>query len=112
VKTTKAIFESSFFSSEFVFSMIKSSIMKSFSMKLFFDELMKLFSDDAKTFRRLEIFFAFVVTSMTKAINFSAYLFNQSFDQFIEIWRKFSTIFIKWTFLIISFITLSLRKNS
>jgi hypothetical protein len=49
---------------------------------------------------------------MTKAINFSAYLFNQSFDQFIEIWRKFSTIFIKWTFLIISFMTLSSRKNS
>ncbi len=85
MKTIKTILESLFFSNEFIFSMIRSSIMKSFSMKLFFNELMKLFSDDAKTLRRFEIFFAFVVTSMTKTINFSAYLFSQFLDQFIEI---------------------------
>jgi hypothetical protein len=85
MKTTKTILESSFFSSEFVFLMIKSLIVKSFLMRLFFDELMKIFFDEVRFFRRLEFFFAFVVTLMTKAINFSAYLFNQSFDQFIEI---------------------------
>ncbi len=68
MKTTKTLLESSFFSSEFAFSIIRFSIVKSFSMKLFFDE--------AKTFCHLEFFFAFVVTSMTRTINFSTYLFN------------------------------------
>jgi hypothetical protein len=40
-------------------------------------------------------FFAFVIAFMTRTINSSTYLFNQSLDQFIEIARKFSTIFIK-----------------
>jgi hypothetical protein len=50
---------------------------------------MKLFFDDARILRRLEFFFAFAVTSMTKAISFSAYLFSQFLDQFIEILNDF-----------------------
>ncbi len=86
MKMTKIINESwcvksSFFSIAFVFSMMR-----------FLTEIL-LFVVDV-IIRRFN-FFALIVVYMTRIINFSTYLFNQSFDQFVEIARKFSIICIK-----------------
>jgi hypothetical protein len=90
--------ESSFFSIAFASSMMKSSIKW---LLLIVDIIVYRFD-----------FFAFVVACITRTIDFSTYLFSSSLDQFIEIARKFFTIFIRWTFLIISFIISLSRKNS
>jgi hypothetical protein len=98
-KTTNEFWcaESSFFSIAFAFSMMKSST----EILLFVVDVIA---------RRFD-FFALIVAYMTKTVNFSTYLFNQSFDQFVEIARKFSIVCIKWTFLIIFFIISLSRKS-
>jgi hypothetical protein len=87
VNVTTKILKSSFFSSDIDSSMIRFSIVKSFAMRSLIEDVIIL--------RCFEFFFAFVVALMTRIVNFSMYLFSQFLDQFIEIVRKSSTIFIK-----------------
>ncbi len=87
VSVTTKILESSFFSSDVDSSMIRSSIVKSFAMRSLIEDVIILCC--------LEFFFAFVVALMTRIVNSSTYLFSQFLDQFIEIARKSSTVFIK-----------------
>jgi hypothetical protein len=96
VKVTTKILQSSFSSSDVVSLMIRSSIIKSFSTRSLIEAFStRSLTEDVIAFRCREFFFAFVVALMTKTVNSSTYLFSQSLDQFIEIARKSTTIFIK-----------------